>query len=326
MSGSKNTRKTDGAKATDSNATSPDTAALMAAIANSEKNVVAKISTLEAKVETKCQALNELIDSLRSNVSDQTDEVRTELCAKIDALATTFTDHHSRLTSLEEDANTYSDRVVDLEKQVHDLKEVVSALLDKTEDLEGRQRRCNIRILGVREHFETGTRPVTSVAQLLKEVLALDTAPTLDRAHRSLQPVPVRDQRPRPLIVKFHYFQEKEEVLRRAALNSPLTHNGDRILIFPNLPSAVAKRGGAFKEAKDLLRGCRAVRFGMLYPAKLRISSPLGEEIFTNPTAAKDYVKNPATLNQVSLLIQMKNFHPRLQNNSLSDPLEKTIV
>ncbi|CAI5644310.1 unnamed protein product [Oreochromis niloticus] len=237
MSGSKNSRKTDGAKAIDSNATSPDMAALMAAIASSEKNVVAKICTLEAKVETKCQALND-----HSNVSDQIDEVQTELCAKIDALATTCTDHHSRLTSLEEAANTYSDRIVDLEKQVHDLKEIVSALSDKTEDLEGRQRRCNIRILGVREHLKTGTRPVNPVAQLLKEVLALDTAPTLDRAHRSLQPVPARDQRPRPLIVKFHYFQEKEEVLRRAALNSPLTHNGDRILIFPDLPSAVAKR------------------------------------------------------------------------------------
>uniref|UniRef100_A0A3P9CFM6 L1 transposable element RRM domain-containing protein n=1 Tax=Maylandia zebra TaxID=106582 RepID=A0A3P9CFM6_9CICH len=286
MSGSKNTRKTDGAKAIDSNATSPDTAALMAAMANSEKNVVAKISTLEAKVETKCQALNELIDSLCSNVSDQIDEVRTELCAKIDALATTCTDHHSWLTSLEEDANTYSDRAVDLEKQVHDLKEIVSALSDNTKDLEGRQRRCNIRIFGVREHFETGTHPVNSVAQLLKEVLALDTAPTLDRAHRSLQPIPARDQRPRPLIVKFHYVQEKEEV------NSPLTHDGVKILIFPDLPSAVAKRRGAFKEVKDLLRGCRGVRFRMLYPAKLRISSPLGEEIFTNPTAAKDYVRN----------------------------------
>lgn len=38
MSVSKNTRKTDGVKATDSNATSLDTAVLVAAIATSEKN------------------------------------------------------------------------------------------------------------------------------------------------------------------------------------------------------------------------------------------------------------------------------------------------
>uniref|UniRef100_A0A8C5ER82 Transposase n=1 Tax=Gouania willdenowi TaxID=441366 RepID=A0A8C5ER82_GOUWI len=227
MSGSKSSKKAELAKAAEAAATSPDTAKLMAAIANLEKTVVEKISTLEAKVESKCQTLYETIDSL--------------------------------------------------------------PLVNKTEDLEGRQRRCNIRILGVREQFETGTRPVACVAKLLQELLSLDAAPTLDAAHRSLQPAPVRGQRPRPLIVKFHYNQEKLEVLRKAARNGPLLYNNDKILIFPDLPPTVVRRRGAFKDVKELLRGCQDVRYGMLYPAKLRISSPLGEKFFTDPVAAKDY-------------------------------------
>lgn len=286
------TRKTETSKATDSIATSSDTAALMAAIASSEKNVVDKITTLEAKVENKCQALNDMIDSFRSDFTGQIDAVRSEFCAKIDPLAARFKDHQARLTSLEDATNTYSDKVVALEEEVNDLKDIVLALTEKTEDLEGRQRRCNARILGIKEQFEAGTRPVVSVAKLLQDVLGLDTAPTLDRAHRSLQPVPIRGQRPRPFIVKFHYFQEKVEVLRKAALNSPLTYDGNKILIFPDLPSTVAKKRGAFKDVKALLRGCRGVRYGMLYPAKLRITSPLGEDLFTDPVAAKDYVKD----------------------------------
>uniref|UniRef100_A0A8C5N6I4 Uncharacterized protein n=1 Tax=Gouania willdenowi TaxID=441366 RepID=A0A8C5N6I4_GOUWI len=180
--------------------------------------------------------------------------------------------------------------IANLEKTVvHSLKETVSALVNKTEDLEGRQCRCNIRILGVREQFEAGTRPVACVAKLLQELLSLDAAPTLDAAHRSLQPAPVRGQRPRPLIVKFHYNQEKLEVLRKAARNGPVLYNNDKILIFPDLPPTVVRRRGAFKDVKELLRGCQDVRYGMLYPAKLRISSPLGEKFFTDPVAAKDY-------------------------------------
>lgn len=128
------------------------------------------------------------------------------------------------------------------------------------------------------------------MAKLLQEVLSLDAAPTLDQAHCGLQPAPLSTQRPRPFIVKFHYYQENLEVLRRAAKNSPLVYNGDKILIFPDLPYTVLKRRRLFKGMKELLRGCRDVRFRMLYPAKLRISSPLGEKVFID-AAAEDYVK-----------------------------------
>lgn len=292
MSGSRGGKKSEAAGAAASHATSPDTAVLMAAIANSEQNVVAKITALESKVESKCQTLNDMIDSLRSQFTDQIDGIRSEFCAKTAPIDASLADHQERLTSLEEATNTYSDNVVDLEAQVRDLKEIVSALCEKTEDLEGRQRRCNARILGIREHFEAGTRPVSSVAKLLQEVLGLDAAPTLDRAHRSLQPAPGQGRRARPFIIKFHYYQEKMEVLRRAAQKSPLIYGGDKISIFPDLPSSVVKRRGTFKEVKDLLRGCPDVKFGMLYPAKLRITSPLGEKVFIDPAQAKDYVKN----------------------------------
>uniref|UniRef100_A0A3Q3AGT8 L1 transposable element RRM domain-containing protein n=1 Tax=Kryptolebias marmoratus TaxID=37003 RepID=A0A3Q3AGT8_KRYMA len=199
--------------------------------------------------------------------------------------------NQTRLTSLEEATNSYSDKVTDLEKQIGSLKEEVKVLTDKTEDLEGRQRRCNIRILGVREKIKAGSHPSTAVAKLLQDILGLDSAPTLDHAHRGMQSVSPRDNRPRPFIVKFHYYQEKLEVLRMAAKKGPLHYKGDTIMIFPDLPAAVVKRRGFFKGIKDQLRKCPNVKFGMLYPARLKITSSAGEEIFTDPAAAEDYVK-----------------------------------
>lgn len=134
------------------------------------------------------------------------------------------------------------------------------------------------------------------MAKLLQESLGLDTAPALDRAHCSLQPEPARGQQPRAFIVKFHYYQEKLEVLRRAARVSPLTYNGDKIMIFSDLPPLVVKRRSAFREVKELLHRCQGVRFGVLCPARLKVSFSRGEKIFTDSAATRDYV--------------MKNFLP----------------
>lgn len=111
------------------------------------------------------------------------------------------------------------------------LKDEVTKLSQNTEDLEGRQCRCNISILGIKEQLEAGSRPTHLVTELLQEALGLDTTLTLDRADCSLQLEPVREHQPRAFIVKLHYYQEKLEVLRRVARVSQLTYNSDKIMI-----------------------------------------------------------------------------------------------
>lgn len=77
----------------------------------------------------------------------------------------------------------------------------------QTKDLESRQQRDNCRLVGVEEGFGN-IQPEKAVAELVKETLE-----TLNQAHRSLQPRPKDGDAPRPIIVKFHYFQEKVDVL-----------------------------------------------------------------------------------------------------------------
>lgn len=275
-----------------------DISKLMEAITNSEKKVLARIDTMDKKVDSKYQELHKIIDSLSADLKGNISAVRDEVLAEINTVQSACAAHEAQLTSLEEANNEYSDRVVDVEAQLAKLNDEVSKLSQKVEDLEGRQRRDNIRILGVKETFQLGPRPTQTVAKLLQDCLKLDAVPTLDRAHRSLQPEPGKgNTRPRPkpqwprtIIVKFHYHQEQQEVLQKAAATTSLEFDGQKIMIFPDLPQAVVKRRAAFKDTKELLRPHHPrVRFGMVYPAKLRITSPLGEEIFACPNAAMDY-------------------------------------
>lgn len=74
-----------------------------------------------------------------------------------------------------------------------------------------------------------------ATAELLKEALALDYTQALNEAHRSLQPRLKDGDIQRPIIVKFHYFQERADVLQKAMNAGPITHNGKRFSRLPRL-------------------------------------------------------------------------------------------
>lgn len=58
--------------------------------------------------------------------------------------------------SIEEAGNDHSDAITSLQREVTQLKQDVATLEQKNEDLEGRSRRCNLRIIGVKERQEDG--------------------------------------------------------------------------------------------------------------------------------------------------------------------------
>ncbi|KAG7503971.1 hypothetical protein JOB18_048139 [Solea senegalensis] len=238
------------------------------------------VGELHGKIDNLASDLRSEILSVRAEFKKLTEEVRRENAT----LAT-------RIGDLEEEANSHANRVVALEAKVNTLSTQVSRLTDKTEDLEYRQRRDNCRLIGVEEVFGN-IRPEKAVAELLKEALALDYTPTLDRAHRRLQPRSKDAVAPRPIIVKFHYFQEKVDVLRKAMVAGTITHNGRRFSIYPDYSAAVRKKRAIFTEVRGLLRRCSGVKYGLLYPATLKITTPAGDQVsFEDPIKAKHYIE-----------------------------------
>ncbi|KAK1892040.1 LINE-1 retrotransposable element ORF1 protein [Dissostichus eleginoides] len=152
-----------------------------------------------------------------------------------------------------------------LQTVVTTLKSQVKELQEKSEDMEGRMRRGNIRIVGVDEQPDSSTPE--AISKLLKEALHLDRDIKIDHSHRSLMKWKPGD-RPRVIIANMHNDGDAAEVLRRARDRAPLNYNGKRIAIFPDYTNNVAKAKAAFTDVRKMLRGLRDEEKEFLDPAK----------------------------------------------------------
>lgn len=230
------------------------------------------------------------IDALSTSLRSEISSVRQELKSSIEPLQRTVDAHEGTVRELERAATDHSARLSELEATVSMLTTQVKRLDDKCEDLESRSRRNNIRVMGVPEGLE-GPRPTDFIAQLLQDLLGLEEKPLLDRAHRTLREKPKEGSPPRPFVVRVHFYHVRSLILQRAGEMSPLLHQGKRISVFPDYISSVAKKRAAFGAAKRMLRSRPDVKFGLLYPAILKITMPDGtSHRFEDPTAATDFV------------------------------------
>ncbi|KAL0195705.1 hypothetical protein M9458_007211, partial [Cirrhinus mrigala] len=230
----------------------PPNRAILAAIA-ALRNEVTQIkddicATIDARIQT-------VYTVLRGELATTKEELQTS----ISTLEKSAASHANTMGEMEKSASQQSDDITALQRQVTRLSSDVEKLTEKCEDLEGRSRRHNIRIIGVPEGTE-GLRPRDFIAGLLQEVLSLDEKPLIDRAHRTLRRRPEPHEPPRPFVLRIHYFHTLEDILRKAAAEKQLFHGGKRIQIFPDYPPAVAKKRALFNRTRELLRGKPGVR------------------------------------------------------------------
>lgn len=241
---------------------------------------------LMAKIEEKATAQLAVLQN-------QIGQIQTELLCAVEKVGKRVEATESRVLALEVEISGHSDAFATMEADVSGMKKELATLRDHCEDLEARSRRCNVCITGVKEGREHGKHPPQFVANMLKEALNLEKLPTIDRAHRTLRSKPTQDNiPPRAFVVKCHYFSEKETLLKKAmAMKSVTTADGDHIRILPDFTQTVSKQRAAFTEVRGLLRGCEGVRYGLRYPATLRITTADGqEESFKDPKLAKEFV------------------------------------
>lgn len=222
----------------------------------------------------------EVLKGVEASFDKKIDPVlkRLEVCAnKIMTLDTRVTEAEDRISSQEDATANYAATLADFEAKL-------TAALAKIDDLENRSRRCNIRVIGLPEGSE-GTNPVAFFKTWLPELLNINFkggSVKLDRCHRVLTRRPPPDQRPRAVIIKLHYFQDKVRVMQAARNTHPLLHNGAQIMIFEDLSVAVMKKRQEFYQVKQRLRE-REISFAMMYPATLRIRLDGQEKFLKSP-------------------------------------------
>lgn len=259
----------------------------------SAKGAQASCSETASKTTVDPATLLAFRDIVKEVIQEENDNLRDEIKRAISPIQTALDECTEKLGEHEEGLNNLDKRLEVMETCFADLSNQYKKLLLKTDDLENRGRRCNLRILGVPEGAEQGN-PTKFVADLLHVVLGgpggLEQAPILDRAHRAAVALPTEGGRPRPFIVRIHYYQEKERIQRLARQKGRLEFQGKQIFIFPDYSADLARRRAAFSEVKGLLRKKDGVRYGLLYPARLRISFNGETQVFDSPKAVKDFI------------------------------------
>lgn len=235
-------------------------------------------------------------DELKRSLTEDFTALKAELQSVRAEIANNTSALGSRLATIENDVvdvqnglSGWSDEVVALQSTVEEIKREMKSLKEKSEEMEGRMRRGNIRIEGIEE--QPNSSNPTEVSKVLQQALKLDRDIKVDRSHRTRTLRKPGDSRPRVIIAKLHYEGDAIDILRRARETRPLYYNGKKISIFPDYTSSVAKARAAFTDVRKALNGRNDVRFGMFFPAKLRITYNSVSKDFQDPKEAMDYVQ-----------------------------------
>lgn len=239
---------------------------------------------------------DDLLDALADHKTALLADLNTafnRIDGKLDNLQQSLDSHDTRLTSLEDHAGTLDERLERLEASCLKLQTDNDKLRAKVTDLEGRNRRSNLRLVGLPESIE-GPQPSKFFAQLLQEVFGhelLPSLPELDRAHRSLAPKPRPGAKPRPVLICFHRFQQKELIMREARTRDALIYQGHTFRVYEDYPPEIVNQRREYKAVMSSLYEL-GLRPSLLYPAKLRIIQTDGQrKLFTSLDEAEKYVE-----------------------------------
>ncbi|KAE8291557.1 hypothetical protein D5F01_LYC08911 [Larimichthys crocea] len=175
------------------------------------------------------------------------------------------TEAENRIAATEHTCETVDARVQELENQIRSMAEHI-------DDLENRGRRKNVRVIGLPEDAE-GTNPTKFFESWIPDLLGLETKAgrvKIERAHRTLAPKPGPNQRPRPVLIRFHNFTDKQRVLDASRRSGTVKYKESTIMFFQDLSAAVLRKRKGFDEVKKRLRDTGA-KYMMLYPATLKI-------------------------------------------------------
>ena len=140
------------------------------------------------------------------------DRIIAKLSDQLSADRTTIDRHDQTIQHMEMALNDMETRLATLESTCLILSNENAALKLKTDYLENRSRRNNIRITGLPEKVE-GSQPSAFTEIFLKETFgaeAFSTPLTVDRAHRVSSGRMKQNGPPRLLIARIHHYQTKE--------------------------------------------------------------------------------------------------------------------
>ena len=209
----------------------------------------------------------------------------------LDTINKRLIDFEKELTSVKvkvgdlEKANNFSSAQIETLEQKKADKTALEKLEAQVEDLANRSRRNNLVFLNVPENKEAEHNGKCSelIKAIVTENLKINADGfILDRVHRTPTQMPnVPREKPRPIHVAFHYYSDRQSVLR-AAKNLktnpyPAADAKFKLVIIEDVtPKLQAERAKLWKHRKTLLRENPGRKVYINYPASMKIMEPGG--------------------------------------------------
>lgn len=224
-----------------------------------------------------------------SKIHDMVEDRLSKINKVVEKIHSEQSTINKKLADLSAKQMEYETTVVDLRADITDCKKETNATIEelrgKLDDMENRARRNNLRLVGFPEGVE-GRDGVSFLQEWLPKILKINMFFEIERCHRTLQPRPAEQDRPRALVI---------HLLRIKSLPPPenkkkLEYGNSTIMIFRDVSTALYKRRKAFTDLKKLLRRCD-IKYSLLYPATLRMDLPGGRRSFTSPNSAETYLR-----------------------------------
>lgn len=168
-------------------------------------------------------------------------------------------------------------------------------LMEKDDDMENRNRRNNLRIVGLPEN--EGRDAGGFLEKWLPTLLELDAnAPlALERAHRVGPPrrqmVNAAVPPPRTLIMKFLNYRQKEQVLRAAKAKGKLIYKDQSIRFYPDVSAEIHKKQRAYDEVRRRLCDKGINKHRIVFPSRLLLTHREKSTLFDTPAVVERYME-----------------------------------
>ncbi len=194
----------------------------------------------EAMKEALLPLMNDLLQPMLRGMEEK-------LMGKIDDIGKEMRPAIAKLqTSVAEQAENiqnFSFSVSHMDKKVTTLEKKYDDLMEKVVMLEDRARRNNLKIFNLPESCEA-QNPVKFIQTFLQKTFPQEFTtlpPEIDRAHR-IGPLRFSNKRPRPFIVRIHFFRVKERIVQLAKEAGQLKYDGKNIYIYPDWSVETSKK------------------------------------------------------------------------------------
>lgn len=197
-----------------------------------------------------------------------------------------------RTTALEGRTSQLEDDILPLIKEVKNMKEQMARYTSKMDELENRNRRDNVRMVGLPEKSK-GPNPIELLEKWLVEFFgreSFSTMFTIERAHRVPFRAPPAGGYPRPLLTKFLNCKDKVTLLRKAREAGNIFFNGTRISLYPDFSPELQRRRAEFIQIKHTLQKFK-LSYALLYPARLRVTALGSNQFFDSPTSVEKWLE-----------------------------------